>query len=53
MTMLELDLIFYSKLLLHLQKMRLLKTSPQKISQIVKTMSYFSCVLTSTLMDKW
>ena len=38
MTMLELDLIFYSKLLLHLQKMRLFK---------------FSCVLTSTLMDKW
>ena len=49
MIMLELDVIFYSKLLLHLQ----LKTSPQKISQIAKTMSYFSCVLTSTLMDKW
>ena len=38
MTMLELDLIFYSKLLFHLQKMRLLN---------------FSCVLTSTLMNKW
>ena len=53
MIMLELDVIFYSKLLLYLQKMRLLKTNPQKISQIAKTMSYFSCVLTSTLMDKW
>ena len=53
MTMLVLDLIFYSKLPLHLQRMRLLKTSPQKILLIAKTMSYFSCVLTSTLMDKW
>ena len=52
MTMLELDLIFCFKLLLHLKKMRLLKTSPQKISQIALTISYISCVLTSTPMDK-